>query len=483
MTYVDSLIVPENFIQATRDTGYRSLAAAVSEIVDNALDARAREFVIRVEDDGNAGERHLSIAMLDDGLGMSPSTLREALRFGGSRHFADRDGFGRFGMGLPNSSLSQCSDIHVYSWQRRTAVWHVQLDASAIASGRRSGPSMVRRESPPPWINPLPERGTLVLWRDCDRVTYRRTATIRRKLVEQLGRIYRVPLSQGFRITIDGTAVRPVDPLFRVAPAELARTSHPFGKPLVYAVRSPNTGRAYEVSATFVLLPVEAWHALPNDEKRRMGLVGGAGVSVLRGDREIDHGWYFFGSKRRENYDDWWRCELRFHPALDEIFGVTHSKQGINPTAEIRQILEPDLASVARDLNSKVRSAFKHLKDGSPGTAEHVAERRDALLPHVESTGSGRRISLHGYRYRFLTVASSSRNFMDVYVDGREIVVELNKSHPFYSRLYARMTQADRSLRRDFELLLFAAGRALLDGSGRDFLTEWSDNLLAFLGG
>jgi hypothetical protein len=52
--------------------------------------------------------------------------------------------------------------------------------------------------------------------------------------------------------------------------------------------------------------------------------------------REIDKGWYFMGKKRQENYDDWWRCEVRFPPAIDELFGVTHSKQGISPVQEFR---------------------------------------------------------------------------------------------------------------------------------------------------
>ena len=30
--------------------------------------------------------------------------------------------------------------------------------------------------------------------------------------------------------------------------------------------------------------------------------------------REIDFGWFFMGNKRRENYDDWWRCEVKFEP-------------------------------------------------------------------------------------------------------------------------------------------------------------------------
>ncbi|MGI8447952.1 MAG: hypothetical protein ACR2MP_12395 [Streptosporangiaceae bacterium] len=46
-------------------------------------------------------------------------------------------------------------------------------------------------------------------------------------------------------------------------------------------------------------------------------MTGSPSVSVVRSGREIDQGWFFMGTKRRENHDDWWRCEVRFDPVLD----------------------------------------------------------------------------------------------------------------------------------------------------------------------
>ena len=61
------------------------------------------------------------------------------------------------------------------------------------------------------------------------------------------------------------------------------------------------------------------------------------------------------GTKRKENYDDWWRCEIAFPPDLDELFGVTHTKQKVNPTEALNGILVPDLERIARELNALVR--------------------------------------------------------------------------------------------------------------------------------
>ena len=85
------------------------------------------------------------------------------------------------------------------------------------------------------------------------------------------------------------------------------------------------------MTVTFSELPVHEWHDLPNEEKRQLGIVNGAGVSVVRAGREIDYGWFFLDGKRRENYDDWWRAEIRFDAVLDEAFGITHTKQQIRP--------------------------------------------------------------------------------------------------------------------------------------------------------
>ena len=101
---------------------------------------------------------------------------------------------------------------------------------------------------------------------------------------------------------------------------------------------------------TFTELPIEKWHLYSNEEKRLQGISSRAGVSIVRAEREIDYGWYFMGTKRKENYDDWWRCEIRFNPELDELFGVTNTKQGIRPTEAIKNILTADIERIARNL-------------------------------------------------------------------------------------------------------------------------------------
>src|SRR5262245_185171 len=112
------VVANQTFIEATRDTGYRSTASAVAELVDNALQAKAKRIDIRVEE----GDTGLTVSVLDNGTGMDTGTLRKALQFGGSERFNDRSGPGRFGMGLPNSSVSQARRVDVFTWQQPSFV-------------------------------------------------------------------------------------------------------------------------------------------------------------------------------------------------------------------------------------------------------------------------------------------------------------------------------------------------------------------------
>ena len=62
-----------------------------------------------------------------------------------------------------------------------------------------------------------------------------------------------------------------------------------------------------------------------------------------------------FEEKMIANYDDGWRCEVCFQPDLDELFGVTHTKQEVHLTERLLSLLEPDNERIARKLNGRAR--------------------------------------------------------------------------------------------------------------------------------
>ena len=131
----EHLVAIDRFIQATRDSGYKGTSSAIAELVDNALQAGATKILATIEPD-DSGTDWLRVEVADNGCGMSPAALREALRFGGSSRFNDRRGLGRYGMGLPNSSFSQARCVNVASWTSPIEVWACSLDLENIAAGK-----------------------------------------------------------------------------------------------------------------------------------------------------------------------------------------------------------------------------------------------------------------------------------------------------------------------------------------------------------
>ena len=93
-----TLINFQNFIVATRDSGYKSTASALAELVDNAIEAGASKISIKIikptEEDGT-----YEVHIIDNGNGMTDNELCLALQFGGSSRFGSRKNFGRYGMG------------------------------------------------------------------------------------------------------------------------------------------------------------------------------------------------------------------------------------------------------------------------------------------------------------------------------------------------------------------------------------------------
>ena len=211
MSYALELVNSTRFIQATRDSGYRNIASALSELVDNSLQAGATQVDIFVEDD----ESSPFVAILDNGRGMNRKQLSFALQFGGSDRFDDRSGMGRFGMGLPNSSLSQARRVDVYSWRNPRFVWHSYLDIDEILNAGRPMLHIPKRSIlPKDFRTRVQKTGTLVIWRVLDRVKASNWNLLAKRMAHRLGQVFRYFLWEGQHIRINGQEVIAHDPLF-----------------------------------------------------------------------------------------------------------------------------------------------------------------------------------------------------------------------------------------------------------------------------
>jgi hypothetical protein len=502
-----ALIVPANFIQATRDSGYKSLGSALAELVDNAFEAKARHVTINIEKctDKDIPEVHLCVS--DDGVGMDSHTLRHALQFGWSSRFNQRDSHGRYGMGLPNASLSHARRVEVLTSPDGKKASGTYLDVDEIVRGQAEAIPQPHRVSWPEFAETSCfARGTVVTWHKCDRLLDRKLGPLARKLRSELGRLFRYQLWSKKTITVNGDAVIPFDPLFVAKNGTNLVGAKLFGSDLVYEIAIPNAGgkKCSTVTVRFTELPISDWHSLSNEEKNVRGIAKNAGVSVVRAGREIDRGWFFMGNKRKENYDDWWRCEVCFRPDLDELFGVTHTKQEVHPTDQLLSILEPDIERIARELNGRARRAFINVKaETCRRKSETQAEKYDSLIepPHrngaehkpspkpLSSRGRGRVAGLE-YRLRFGRLDDELLYHPEI--EGSRLTVVLNEAHPFVKQVWPSGTHRLRESTEDqrcMELLILAAARSEITLATKDrnrrefaiFRRSWSSILTTFL--
>jgi hypothetical protein len=406
-------IVPAHLaVKAMRDNGYKNAAYAIAELMDNSIQAGAKhvellcaeQIVTNVVRDRR---RINQIAVLDDASGMDLETLRIALQFGNGTRLDDnrRDGIGRFGMGLPASSISQCRRVEVWTWQgdiERPLYSYLDLDEIGSQS---------MTEVPEPLVKPLPNlwreagnswggSGTLVVWSILDRLMWKTALALIDNSEFVIGRMYRSFLQNGSlsirltafeenrpqNVTINRQA-RPNDPGYLMTGTS---TPEPW-------CDTPLFGRwgddAYEVTHNIQFrdreYPVKIRYSVAKEEARQGHNPGArdygkhalrnTGLSVVRAGRELelDDGWADSADPR----DRWWGIEVEFPPALDEIFGVTNNKQHAHAFSELAKL---DLDELLQDGMSLAELREQFQADDDPRAplieiAQQIQKTRNVL--------------------------------------------------------------------------------------------------------
>src|SRR5215831_5102639 len=87
------------------------LEASIADLVDNSIDAGARNVHIRFT---RSGPRLIRLCIADDGNGMTKEQIELAMQFAARRRYGRND-LGMFGVGLKTASLSQAESVVVAS--------------------------------------------------------------------------------------------------------------------------------------------------------------------------------------------------------------------------------------------------------------------------------------------------------------------------------------------------------------------------------
>jgi hypothetical protein len=381
----DSIVPPHLAIKAMRDNGYKNAAFAIAELMDNSIQAGAKSVeLICVEKNQLVNQRNLNrineIAILDDGKGMTDSVLKIALQFGNGTRLNDPgDGIGKFGMGLPNSSISQAKHVDVYSWTDGVEnALYSYIDIDEITSGKlTSVPEPVKKNVPKEWLDraKFGDSGSLVIWSNLDRVSWTQGKTIIKNSELLIGRMYRYFLESGnVKISMkvfDGNTSSPIpfidekalpnDPLYLM---EKTSCPNPFRDKSMFS-----KGDLEDVVFNILGHEVVVKYSYATKESRE-GINPGrlphgkhaaknVGVSIVRAGRELDLDLSW--SDPSDPRDRWWGVEVDFPPALDEIFGVTNNKQHAHKFSELAKV---DIDEFVEDLGyTSWHQAIEALKE------------------------------------------------------------------------------------------------------------------------
>ncbi|MEZ8082742.1 ATP-binding protein [Enterovibrio norvegicus] len=358
----------ETVIESLRDNGYNNTAYALAELIDNSLQATATRVEVGfIEEQLTARKNYTvsEISLWDNGIGMDVDTLRIAMQFGGGNNRKDTSGMGKFGMGLPNSSISQCKRVEVWSWQAGGEPHYTYLDVDEMKSGQLE-------EVPIPKAMPIPskyekafftkrpESGTLIIWSKLDRLSWKTGKSIYRHCEHLVGRMYRNFISDD-NIKIESITYRKSgEDKLDVYDKDTFKANDPMylkKKTSLPELPGNYKGEAFFEKMDEEVVSVEYIDAMGEPKrddvtittsmvkksisnrilKDTAGKLGGTswgkhcsknvGISIVRANRELVLRDSFLTSALRESKGRFIGIEVSFPPTLDAVFGVTNNKQ------------------------------------------------------------------------------------------------------------------------------------------------------------
>lgn len=436
----NNLFPPETAIETVRDNGYNDTASAISELIDNSIDANAKNVQILIFEKtitkANRPMKEISeIVVVDDGKGMNVKEMATSLQFGNGTKSKnkDEDTLGKYGVGLPNASVSQCKKVEVYSWQNNKELY-TYFDVDEIISNKQEKINPIEEKKLPQKIKEqvsMYNSGTAIVWSKCDELDIARGETLFRRMNKKLCRIFRHYLdhSKSFQKNVNMTykivggnfeqKLLPNDPLYLTTPnntpgyenVEVMELKSNDDDPregkieLTFFNKKTNKTEKSDVIFRFSYIKDSIWKKETDKVSPFQNhLKNNQGISFVRNGREIDFGNFGYFS-HYEPRDRYWGCEIRFDRVLDKVFGVSNDKQGVRKmgplTPEIRKdsdITEQDVENIPNlKLREQITKRFfdtrsKYLKQltkkavgsrskesRSPTIADRIFKQRNVL--------------------------------------------------------------------------------------------------------
>ena len=378
MTNKRPLMGTDNILEL-QDNGYKSTVSAISEIVDNSIQANASNVdIIIIRNTTRDFDQIDEIIIMDDGDGMDKSNFNKALQMSSGNRTRAKAGLGKYGQGLPNSSISQTKRVEVYTVQKENILFnHIDLDE--IYNSQQPFLNDIETVSE---INiPIfttkkltaPKKGTIVRWVKPNKVKPKTARTLATHIEQIAGRTFRYFI-KGFTdkdgkqyksniniLVFDFNGknyepdnytskkkIKPFDPMFlmqetqmdSIFPESVNPTSVLFDQEIKKEFK---VNYDSELVSTTVEIKLSY---CKKDERDRYGrnagdtpfgkkylnrnLVGTSGynnISIVRAGREIDCGSFGFIKDVSDPRNRWWSAEILVEPVVDSEIGLDNKKQ------------------------------------------------------------------------------------------------------------------------------------------------------------
>lgn len=389
-------------ISAFGGKGYQSMRnndftpeAAIAEVIDNSIEANAKNIKIKILSKippGKVNPRPYLIAFGDDGHGMNEDTLQYCLRVGYSSAYNSRKGIGRFGVGMTYAAIRVCELVEVYSREKQGKWLYTNLDIQDRPDNQNPGiERIVEKRLPDEFKDLVGDHGTLVIWRNIDRIESDFNIP---HLKHWLGRTYRKFIGNKIIVNgkvVDNSNIRKItmddgknteeitvfDPLYVIPnpkrPTDKTATllEEQSFEYQVSEVDAPTGGQKMGKIIIRTSLTPEEWRSEGGgiDGNRPENKEGGRwvheneGFSILRAGREVSYDKIPNFDPKLQEPDRWWSCEIEFEPVLDHQFSVKNIKVGARPLKELREELQKTLSPIIKNnFRKKIDTHWNKIK-------------------------------------------------------------------------------------------------------------------------
>lgn len=471
---------------------------AIADLVDNAISAHAEFIRIRFSEQPDGSS---TVIVGDDGVGMDENTLRRAMQIGSAAELG-RTSLSVYGMGMKTASLSFSSRFRVVSVGPSGKPVAAVLDMAD--------------QSENPWtveIGDATERdlrlvesytdngtGTVIVWEEADFkdiLAPARPSGRQKKITTIIDRVDEYLAMAFYRFLLGRVEGYPPLKMF-INDKEILGWD-PFAEDYLsnewtvaedrFELDIEEDGRTLKVPyvmKTYRILSQDDFESLPNGrelkEKSRMGMKW-QGIFPIREDRVLQRPDWL---NTISFHPDWnvLRASLELDPALDKVTKTDMKKSGLVLPPQMWESIYERLGLYSRTLRQQKRAEKRdRLANQAPEKIHDASNNQisSALTsletPKITALGSGdyKVETMFGESITQLSeldIGLTSRDtriqpvdslpgdvLFEPRLNGGDQVILINKSHPFYQKVYIQLYQTPLAI-QGLDFLLYSLAHA-----------------------